>query len=77
MTFDRELFAGNLRANRARLKISQQELADRCGISQNTVTGYENGVFIPNIEKACKLADVFGVSLESLVRGSWDRPESG
>ena len=77
MTFDRELLAGNLRANRARLNITQQEVADRSGLSQQSIANYECGAYVPSIEKACKLADVFGVSLESLVRGSWDRPESG
>lgn len=77
MTFDRELLAGNLRANRARLNISQRELAEKSKTTQQTIANYERGLTVPSIEKACKLADVFGVSLESLVRGSWDRPESG
>lgn len=75
MIFDRELLAGNLRANRARLNISQRELAEKSKITQQTIANYERGLTIPSIENACKLADVFGVSLESLLRRTWEEPE--
>ena len=75
MTFDRELFAGNLRANRARMRMTQKELAAEIGVAEQTINNYEHAVNTPTIERACKLADVFGVSLETLLRRTWEEPE--
>ena len=43
MQFDKELFAANLRAARARLHISQRELARLAGVSTYSIAQYETG----------------------------------
>lgn len=67
MKFDVQVFAGNIRANRARMKLTQDELSARSGVSQPSIKNYENELAVPSVENACKLADVFGVTLNDLV----------
>lgn len=47
--------------------ISQEELAEKIGISRQTLSKYETGESLPDIEKTKAIADVFGVSLDDLV----------
>lgn len=68
MLFDRKAFAANIRAERARLGISQEETARRAGISPDALVKYEsdNG-YTPGIDKVCALANVFGTDPNSLI----------
>ncbi|MDO4478820.1 MAG: helix-turn-helix domain-containing protein [Lachnospiraceae bacterium] len=47
---------------------SQEELAERIGISRQAYAKWETGATVPDIEKCSLLADVYGVSLDSLVK---------
>lgn len=68
MLFDKKKFASNVRAERARLGISQEELARRVGVSQDAIVKYESGdSYTPGIDKVCALADVFGSSPNELI----------
>ena len=40
--------------------MSQDELADQIGVSRQTLSKYETGESLPDIEKCKRLADVFG-----------------
>ena len=57
----------NLKALRNELKISQQQLADEIGVSQQSVNKYENQAVEPDIAVLIKIADYFCVSLDYLV----------
>ena len=46
---------------------SQEELAERIYISRQTLSKYETGESLPNIEQCKAIADVFGVTLDDLV----------
>lgn len=61
------MFRENLITLRKLHNISQEELAEKVGISRQTLSKYETGESIPDIEKAKAMADVFGVSLDDLV----------
>lgn len=61
------MFRDNLITLRKLHNISQGELAERVGISRQTLSKYETGESIPDIEKTKAIADVFGVSLDDLV----------
>ena len=52
---------------RKKNNLSQSDLASKTGISQVMVGKYERGDASPSIEVAKKIADVFEVSLDSLV----------
>lgn len=43
MGFSKETFAANLRAARAALDISQEELAKAAGVSKDAIVKYESG----------------------------------
>ncbi|MDC7289338.1 helix-turn-helix domain-containing protein [Blautia schinkii] len=47
---------------------SQEELAEKIGISRQAYSKWESGATIPDIEKCQKLAQVYGISIDSLVK---------
>ena len=47
---------------------SQEEVADKIGISRQAYARWENGATIPDIEKCRILAELYEVTLDSLVR---------
>lgn len=46
---------------------SQEELAERIGISRQAYGKWESGATIPDIEKCQRLAEVYGTTIDSLV----------
>ena len=49
--------------------ISQEELADRLEVSRQSVSKWEQGNSTPDIDNIGKLAEFYGVSIDSLVKG--------
>ena len=47
--------------------MSQEELAERIGVSRQTLSKYETGESLPDIEKCKALADVFGITVDDLI----------
>ena len=45
-------------------EMTQLELSEKAGISRQTVVALEAGKYIPSLEIAFKIADVFGVGVE-------------
>lgn len=60
-------FADNLIELRKLNKMSQEELAERIGVSRQTLSKYETGESLPDIEKSRQLADVFSVTVDDLI----------
>ena len=54
--------------------MSQEELANRLNVSRQTVSKWEVGESTPDMEKLVAISDLFGVSLDELVKG--EEPES-
>ncbi len=46
--------------------MTQQELADRIGVTRQTVLSIEKGKYRPSIELALRIARVFDVPVEAL-----------
>ena len=69
------MFKDNLISLRKINNFSQEELADRIGVSRQTLSKYETGESVPDIEKCKELADVFAVSLDDLV--NYEKEEYG
>ena len=61
------MFAENLVALRKVHAMSQVELAERIGVSRQTLSKYETGESLPDIEKCKALADVFGITVDDLI----------
>ncbi len=47
---------------------SQEQIAEKIGISRQAYAKWDNGTTIPDIEKAALLAQVYGVTLDSLMK---------
>jgi len=47
-------------------EMTQQELADRVGVTRQTIISIERGKYKPSIELALRLARVFGVPVEAV-----------
>ncbi len=63
--FDEQL-GNRLKQWRATKKLTQAELAELVGVSRKTINTVENGVFVPSVLLALKLARQLGTSVESL-----------
>ncbi|OHD15330.1 MAG: transcriptional regulator [Spirochaetes bacterium GWD1_27_9] len=44
-------------------EMSQQELAEKAGVSRQTIIAIEAGKYNPSLELAFRIADVFGVKI--------------
>ena len=49
--------------------LTQKGFGDIFGVSEATVSNYENGKRDPDLDSLCQIADYFDVSLDMLVRG--------
>ena len=61
------MFAENLIQLRKLNHMSQDELADQIGVSRQTLSKYETGESLPDIERCKRLADIFGVTVDDLI----------
>ena len=61
------MFHDNLISLRKLNGYSQDELAERIGVSRQTLSKYETGESLPDIEKCKMMADIFGVTVDDLV----------
>lgn len=61
------MFGENLIELRKFNNMSQEELAEKIGVSRQTLSKYETSESLPDIEKCMAIAEVFGVTLDDLV----------
>ena len=54
--------------------LSQEDLAQRLEVSRQSVSKWKTGQSVPDLEKIIRLADLFGVSVDELVREG-ERPQ--
>ena len=64
----------NLKTLRLSKNLSQQQLALRLDLSQQTIYKYENQITEPDIATLIKLADYFNTSVDYLI-GNTDNPQ--
>ncbi|MEG2703042.1 MAG: helix-turn-helix transcriptional regulator, partial [Clostridia bacterium] len=61
---DNQLNIGkNIRAIRLKLSMTQQQLADECGLSKGMISKVENGVVVPAVATLTKIAQVMHVKV--------------
>lgn len=63
----KNVFKDNLISLRKIHGYSQDELAEKIGVTRQTLSKYEIGESLPDIERCKRLADIFGVSMDDLV----------
>ena len=49
-------------------EMTQQALADACGVTRQTIIAMEAGRYAPSLELAFRIARTFGVGVESVFR---------
>jgi len=54
-------------------EMTQAELADRIGVTRQTVIAIEQGRYSPSLEMAFRIAHVFGVGLDAVFQYNPDR----
>ena len=62
------VFGEKLKAERKHRGWSQEELADKLYVSRQSVSKWENGQNYPSIEMVIKISDLFGVTVDELLR---------
>ena len=62
-----------LKAARAAMDLSQQALADRVGVSRQTINGIEKGDYNPSIKPCISICKVLGKTLDELF---WEDEEN-
>lgn len=65
-------FGKKLKQLRTKAGLTQEELADKCGIKKQSISRYEKSVREPNIRTAKKIAEALDVPLELLAPTSFD-----
>ena len=56
-------------------EMTQAELAQRVGVTRQTIIAIEQGRYSPSLEMAFQIARVFGVTLDDVFR--YESPEGG
>lgn len=63
-------FSERLRAERKRLELTQEQLADYMEVTKSAVSAWERGAEKPGFRLLPKLSKVLGVSLDALICGT-------
>lgn len=69
-------FEDNLKSIRKKRHISQEELAEKVGVSRQAVSKWEQGGGYPEVEKLIILSRVLNVSLDYLILGEIETTEN-
>ena len=56
----------HVRERRATVGMTQEELADACGVSRQSINSIERGKYIPSLPLALRLARVFDCATDDL-----------
>ncbi len=70
----------NFKLFRKKSDLTQEEVAEKLGVSRQAVAKWENGETTPDIEFCIHLANLYGTSVDALVCQEYcmdDKPEEG
>ena len=56
----------NIKVYRAMHDLTQESLAEKVGVTRQTINAIENGKYDPSLDLAFKLARLFNVSIENI-----------
>ena len=68
-------FSEKLLELRRREGLSQEQLADRLGVTRQSVSKWESGAAAPELTKLVALSELFSVSVDYLVKDRLENPE--
>ena len=55
-----------LKVERAKLDLTQQDLADRVGVSRQTINSIEVGKYVPSTSLAIKISHIFNATVNEI-----------
>lgn len=61
------MFANRIRFLRQSMEINQVQLANKLGVTKQSVSNWENDNIMPSVEMLIRIADFFGVSTDYLL----------
>ena len=61
--------SGQIKKHRDELGLSQEELAEKIFVTRQSVSNWENGKTYPDLQSLLRLSDLFGLSLDELIKG--------
>lgn len=67
----------NLKILRKKMGLTQEEIAEKLGVSRQAVAKWERGDTMPDIESCIKLADIYGITVDLLVRNAGAEEHTG
>lgn len=67
------MIRNHIKPLRASAGITQQDLAERVGVTRQTIIAIEGDKYSPSLEVAFRIAEVFGVALEQVFEHHPDR----
>jgi putative transcriptional regulator len=56
----------NLKIFRVKYNLTQEDLANKIGVSRQTIIALENNKYLPSINLAFKLSKIFNIKIEEL-----------
>lgn len=64
-----------LKTLRAEAGLTQEQLGERLGVTNKTVSRWETGVYLPPVECLRLLSDLYGITINEILSGERLRPE--
>lgn len=58
-----------LQMKRKELGFTQEEIAEKINVSRQTISNWETGRTLPDINSLIMISDVYGISLDELIKG--------
>lgn len=58
-----------LKIARAKAQLTQEQVAEKIMVSRQTISNWENGKSLPDIISVMNLSDLYGVTLDELLKG--------
>lgn len=63
----------NIRGERSRIDMTQEQLAERLGVSQSAVRSWENNTSKPGPNQLLAMSDLFGCTVDYLLNRTEER----
>ena len=63
------MFYEKLIEERQKLNMSKEDLAKTMNVSKSTISKWESGMSMPDLENVLKLSEIFNVSTDYLLKG--------
>ncbi len=69
----REIISNTVYEMRAKKGLTQEELAEKTGVTRQTIIAIEKGNYTPSVLLALKIANVFKISIEDLFKITYEK----